>query len=408
MASRFWIKLPHETLDDSRLARLPDRLWRRRLETHLLAGERDKSGWLPPLDDMAWRLHVSPEQLEEELVELAVMGFVEQREGRWFVPDFAESQSAASSSERGKRYRQRERKREYYEQRTEAERNANDSFADKNRSDEKREEQTVVASLSDKAVDEAEETAGEPDPDQDEGLVAAAAAYESEIGMLSPTISEMLVDAVDEFGHQTVIDAIQVAVEHNARKWAYVEAVLSRWRADGKQSVRPSTNGQDQEADGVEESRVALRQMMAALQEVCHYQNEKKVFDGAQRLLEDGRTPEQVRTHYSDGGWWYTSAWQGKNGDRPWISNVLSTIEEATKATGLRAPPGSAEDDMIRRPVRIWPEVKRDPERIVAEDEVAAAVIERIGLEAFKACGDSDEYRRQFILGYRELASRET
>ena len=39
MPSKYWIKLYHEVLDDPKMARLPDRLYRRCIEVFLLAGK---------------------------------------------------------------------------------------------------------------------------------------------------------------------------------------------------------------------------------------------------------------------------------------------------------------------------------------------------------------------------------
>lgn len=114
MASKYWIKLYHEILDDPKMGRLRDRLWRRVIECFLLAGELEEDGWLPPLADMAWRLRADAEQLETELAELAAVGILEMREGRWFVSKFAERQAALSGAERMARLRERKRKQEYY------------------------------------------------------------------------------------------------------------------------------------------------------------------------------------------------------------------------------------------------------------------------------------------------------
>ena len=56
MASKYWIKLYHEILDDPKMGRLPDALFRRAIEFFLIAGERGREGDLPPLADIAWRL----------------------------------------------------------------------------------------------------------------------------------------------------------------------------------------------------------------------------------------------------------------------------------------------------------------------------------------------------------------
>lgn len=71
-------------------------------------------------------------------------------------------------------------------------------------------------------------------------------AYENEIGVLSQLVSDKLADAVDEFGAAYVVDAIGIAVENNVRKWAYVDGILKRWRANGRY-----TSVKKAEAEGV-------------------------------------------------------------------------------------------------------------------------------------------------------------
>lgn len=62
----------------------------------------------------------------------------------------------------------------------------------------------------------------------------AVSAYENNIGTLTPMLSEMLGDAVDEFGSQWVIEAIAIALENNVRKWKYIQAILDRWGTEGR------------------------------------------------------------------------------------------------------------------------------------------------------------------------------
>lgn len=62
------------------------------------------------------------------------------------------------------------------------------------------------------------------------------AAYEQEIGMLTPIISDKVDEAVKEYSADWVLAAIQIAVENNARNWAYIEAILKRWKVDGFKS----------------------------------------------------------------------------------------------------------------------------------------------------------------------------
>lgn len=105
MAGKYWIKLYHEILHDRKMQRLRDRLWRRVIECFLMAGELDEGGFLPRLDDMAWDLRLEPEMLEADLMELAGVGILEQREGRWFVTKFAARQQTMSKAEYMRRLR---------------------------------------------------------------------------------------------------------------------------------------------------------------------------------------------------------------------------------------------------------------------------------------------------------------
>ena len=62
--------------------------------------------------------------------------------------------------------------------------------------------------------------------------------YETEIGPLTPMIAERLIAAEEDYPPEWVASAIQEAVEHNARNWKYVEAILANWRANGFKSKR--------------------------------------------------------------------------------------------------------------------------------------------------------------------------
>lgn len=107
--SYHWIKLYHEVLDDPKMCTLSDRLWRRAIELMLLAGKTRRStheGRLPELEQIAWHLRQSAEEIESDLVELANRtGIVENRGGRWYVTHFDDRQRAMTSTERSQRRR---------------------------------------------------------------------------------------------------------------------------------------------------------------------------------------------------------------------------------------------------------------------------------------------------------------
>jgi hypothetical protein len=108
MGTRFWIKLYIEMLDDPKMARMPNHLWRRSVELFLLAGREGNDGTLPPVEEMAWILRLSEMKVLEDLQSLAEAGVVHMAEpGKWMVTGFAKRQSAVPMEERVRQYRER-------------------------------------------------------------------------------------------------------------------------------------------------------------------------------------------------------------------------------------------------------------------------------------------------------------
>lgn len=70
--------------------------------------------------------------------------------------------------------------------------------------------------------------------------------YEQNIGVLTPLIVDQLKAAEAEYPAAWVEEAIRAAVANNVRRWRYIEAILERWRAEGKD--RGTARG-DSEAD---------------------------------------------------------------------------------------------------------------------------------------------------------------
>ena len=108
MGTRFWIKLYIGMLDDPRMARLPNHLWRRAVELFLLAGRQGNDGALPPVEEMAWILRLSDKKVLEDLHRLAEVGVVYLTEPmKWMVTDFAKWQTAIPVDERVRQFRGR-------------------------------------------------------------------------------------------------------------------------------------------------------------------------------------------------------------------------------------------------------------------------------------------------------------
>ena len=112
MTTRFWVKLYIEILDDPKMGRLGNHLWRRAVELFLLAGREGNDGTLPPVEEMVWTLRLSEDKVLEDLHGLAEVGVVHEAElGRWSVTHFKERQTS-ESYDRVKRYRERYRNAE--------------------------------------------------------------------------------------------------------------------------------------------------------------------------------------------------------------------------------------------------------------------------------------------------------
>jgi DnaD/phage-associated family protein len=58
--------------------------------------------------------------------------------------------------------------------------------------------------------------------------------YEENIGALTPLLSDMLKEAEKNYPSAWFEEAFEIAVSRNIRNWKYVEAILSRWKENGK------------------------------------------------------------------------------------------------------------------------------------------------------------------------------
>lgn len=114
MASKYWIKLYLEILDDPKMGRMPDRLWRRTIELFLLAGELDQDGLLPEVRDMAWRLRINDDELQDDMSLLATYQIIHKENTGFYVTKFAERQAPISDAERMRQLRERKQKEQYY------------------------------------------------------------------------------------------------------------------------------------------------------------------------------------------------------------------------------------------------------------------------------------------------------
>lgn len=214
--NRLWIKLHLEILDDPKMGRLSDRLWRRCVEFFLLAGKADgNTGRLPTVPEMAWALRADEQELVTELEALARVGIVRLEGADWMVVNF-EKRQKSESYERVKRFKAL---------RSNGDSNGNSNG--KNNDDETPSSYSLSYSLS------------------EEGGVGEGAVfqkYESEFGALTPMIADAIQDACKTYPAEWVPEAMEIAVKANKRSWKYVEGILKNCKA---MNIRPSLSAKE-------------------------------------------------------------------------------------------------------------------------------------------------------------------
>lgn len=65
--------------------------------------------------------------------------------------------------------------------------------------------------------------------------------YEQNIGLIQPLLADELQDAERTYPSEWIVDAFRIAVDNNARNWAYVRAILQRWEREGRRGDAAGT-----------------------------------------------------------------------------------------------------------------------------------------------------------------------
>ncbi len=68
--------------------------------------------------------------------------------------------------------------------------------------------------------------------------------YEDNIGMLTPLIADALKDAEESYPPEWIAEAIELAVKNNKRNWKYCEAILKRWKEEGRAEKQDGRNAE--------------------------------------------------------------------------------------------------------------------------------------------------------------------
>jgi len=85
----------------------------------------------------------------------------------------------------------------------------------------------------------------------DPGLASLMTHFESNIGMLTPTLADRLKDAYDTYPAGWAEKAIDEAVVYGKRNLKYIEAILERWQAEGIQTSDAHDTIQSSDKSGV-------------------------------------------------------------------------------------------------------------------------------------------------------------
>lgn len=209
--SYHWIKFWVEVIDDPKMGRLSDNLWRRFFECCALAGELNQDGRIPSVPDIAWRLRVDEETLRIEFDQLSRIGLldhiaVDPLDHHWIVTNFDKRQSTMSAAERMRRKRKRDQLQDSY----------GASY------------ETVTARNTEKRREEEEEEREERD------TAAVFSHFSNNITVLSPALSDEIGDWIDSYPQEWIIEAIDIAVKRSKRRADYIKGILNNWKSNGK------------------------------------------------------------------------------------------------------------------------------------------------------------------------------
>jgi len=239
MAGNYWIKFYVEVLDDPKMATLPDRLWRRFYELCLLAGKYYDDGNLPDCEQLARALRMSVDELQSDLDALVNKRLITKTEDGYLVTQFVKRQSKMSNAEKTARYRKSKHTEEYESNYPVTEpvtdvllkvtqitdnRLTDNRLTDNRLTDNRLTDNRLTDNRLQITEAEAEKNAAG----------AVFRAYESEIGLLTPAIADKINLAIEDYPLDWITDGIKESAKHNARSWAYVEAILKRWKFEGK------------------------------------------------------------------------------------------------------------------------------------------------------------------------------
>jgi len=233
MASKSWIKLWIEILNDPKMMTLPDELFSLAIKLFLLAGEMEQGGTLPDKHIIAWRLRLEDDVLAERVQSLVKTGILTDGDGL-MVTKFAARQGPDSSTERWQRWNDRQQKDRYY-----ANDNPNEDQTIRLQNKNKKENKN-------KNENENKEQEGEPASGElVSSLLDLVSSYDFVCSTLGETSIKKYIWEMQNNGHDedTIYDwmkrSLVIAAGYD-KDLMYAFGILKNWIKDGS----PSSNTQ--------------------------------------------------------------------------------------------------------------------------------------------------------------------
>jgi DnaD/phage-associated family protein len=85
------------------------------------------------------------------------------------------------------------------------------------------------------------------------------AAYQANIGAITPLVAEALLAAERDYGVEWVGAAIAQAVRSEVRNLRYMEAILARWKKTGSMTTGPRPGGKSGKGQTMQDVREMLQ-----------------------------------------------------------------------------------------------------------------------------------------------------
>ena len=107
-------------------------------------------------------------------------------------------------------------------------------------------------------------TAVKSEPNANSDVAEVFKVYEQEIGMITSFVRDDLLDALEQYPKEWIIEAIKESAKNNARKWSYAEAILKSWKVNGyKTDIRSRTqNGKSKQGGSKSYISPGLQKML--------------------------------------------------------------------------------------------------------------------------------------------------